>query len=148
MNTQTETTTKLQPMPYWTPSGIVMADPPPAYAAVTNDEMETQSHKLLGKHGYELNGTIGGEFSLIDVTIWQHKDGHLRCGRPQTSSSCIRNHREEKRLQRGGSRASLLTVGSTRKASVPKPAIPELRERRLRRNLVRAASKGKQPDRR
>ena len=45
--------------------------------ALWNDETERDWDKLLAKHGYERKGTIGGEFSLIDVTIWQHRDGHV-----------------------------------------------------------------------
>ena len=54
-----------------------MDEPPPAYTALWNDETERDWDKLLAKHGYERKGTIGGEFSLIDVTIWQHRDGHV-----------------------------------------------------------------------
>ena len=32
---------------------------------------------MLAEHGYEPNGTIGEEGSLIDVKVWRHQDGHL-----------------------------------------------------------------------
>jgi hypothetical protein len=57
-----------------------MDAPPPAYAALWNDETERDWDKLLAKHGYERKGAIGGEFSLIDVTIWRHQDGQAPLG--------------------------------------------------------------------
>jgi hypothetical protein len=55
-----------------------MDEPPPAYTALWLDEMERDWEKLLAKHGYRLNGSIGEEeFSLVKVTIWEHQDGHV-----------------------------------------------------------------------
>jgi hypothetical protein len=68
---------ELEKMPYWTPAGIVMDEPPPAYAALWNDETETDWEKLLDKHGYEPKGRIGQEFSLINVIIWRQQEDEL-----------------------------------------------------------------------
>ena len=58
-----------------------MAEPPPPYAAAmaiatTGSDWDG----AMKEYGYQLNGKIGGEFSLIDIDIWQHKDGHLLVG--------------------------------------------------------------------
>ena len=59
---------------YWTPAGIVMDEPPPAYAAA----MATTKWEDWNKHSYGLEERISNELRFIDVTIWRHQeDGHL-----------------------------------------------------------------------
>jgi len=54
-----------------------MDEPPPAYAAVIATTESEDWESLLGKHGYKRHGAIGQEYTLIDVAIWKHEDGHL-----------------------------------------------------------------------
>jgi hypothetical protein len=69
---------KLEKTPYWTPAGIVMDAPPPAYAAVIATAESESWESLLKRHGYKPNGRIGEEYDLVAVTIWKHEeDGHL-----------------------------------------------------------------------
>jgi hypothetical protein len=58
------------------------------------------------KHGYEPNGTIGGEFSLIYAVIWRHQAGTFDQGRrnlsPPCSLNCYQNERSKSSLDSEG----------------------------------------------
>ena len=55
-----ERTETIEPIPYWTRAGIVMDEPPPAYAAAMAETDWKNWDKLLDKHGNKPKAIIGG----------------------------------------------------------------------------------------
>ena len=60
-STLTKTENRTIKYPYWTPAGIVMDEPPPAYAALWNDGTERDWDELLTPQFHKKNSEIRGK---------------------------------------------------------------------------------------